>query len=79
VLDALSKSRRDRSLKFAADAMTLNVAYAVYRYQRDRLLDDLRKLRALADPLARDQASPVGPDTAAGRSSTILSMFHDEE
>jgi hypothetical protein len=66
VLDALSKSRRDRYLKFAADALTLNVSYAVYRYERDRLLDHLRKRRALADTLARYQASPIGADESAG-------------
>ena len=66
VLDALSKSRRDRYRKFAADAMTLNVAYAVYRYERDRLLDHLRKLQTLADTLTRYQASPTGPDEGPG-------------
>jgi len=55
-------SRRDRYLKFAADAMTLNVAYAVHRYGRDRLLDHLRKLRVLSDTFARYQASSIAID-----------------
>ena len=62
ILDALPKSRRDRYFKFAADALTLNVAYAVYRYERDRLLDHLRKLGTLADTVARYQASSIRAD-----------------
>jgi hypothetical protein len=69
VLDALPKSRRDRYLKFAADAMTLNVAYAVYRYERDRLLDHLRKLRTLGDTLACYQANPIGVEEGPGSDS----------
>lgn len=66
ILDALPKSRRDRYLKFAADAMTLNVAYAVYRYERDRLLDHLRKLSVLSDTFARYQARSIGVDEGPG-------------
>ena len=42
--------------------MTLNVAYAVHRYGRDRLLDHLRKLRVLSDTFARYQASSIAID-----------------
>jgi hypothetical protein len=60
VLAALSKTRCERFLKYAGEALTLNVAYAVYRYRRDRLLDHQRKLEALAQTQARHLAGSAG-------------------
>lgn len=57
VLDALPRSRRDRYLKFAADALDLNVAYAVHRYQRDRLTDHMRKAASLIETIQHYGAS----------------------
>jgi hypothetical protein len=49
-------------VKFAGEALILNIAYAIYRYQRDRLVDHLRKLAALAEVRARFPANPDARD-----------------
>ena len=52
ILDSLPKTHRSRYLKFQADSLILNAAYAIHRYQRDRLADHIQKAASLAETLA---------------------------
>ena len=61
ILNALPTTRRNRYLKIAREALTLNAAYAVYRYRRDRLADHLRKMDRLATTFMHYQAG-IPPD-----------------
>ena len=56
MLEALPRTRRREFLKFQSEALTLNVGYALYRYQRVKLTAHMRKLEELERTIARCSA-----------------------